>query len=108
MNSPELVPLPAAEPPPDSTLSETLLAADTGQRRRNGKIAHLPKAQRDLINNGLDDGVKYENICRSLADQGVSLSPKNISDWYKGGYQDELKARERRAQVRESQERLLE
>jgi len=108
MNSPQLVPLPATETPADASVSDPLPSADPDQPRRNGKIAHLPKPQRDLINQGLDDGVKYEDIRARLAEQGVSLSLRALSDWFHGGYQDELKARERRAELRASQERLFE
>ena len=56
----------------------------------------------------LDEGLTYQVICCQMADRGVSLNIKNISEWYHGGYQDELKARERRQLMQSSQERLLE
>ena len=103
---PQIVPLPETESP-ISTEPGTVPPTDSSQPRRNGKIAHLPKEQRALLNQLLDNGVKYETIRDKLAALGVTLNLKNISDWFHGGYQDELQARERRALLRESQERLL-
>ncbi len=94
-------PAPAATPAP-------LPPTDPSQPRRNGKIAHLPKEQRDLINHLFDDGATYETVRDKLAEQGILLNLQNLSDWYHGGYQDELQARERRVLLRESREHLLE
>src|SRR5258706_6566975 len=80
--------------------AQSLPPADPDQHRRDGKIAHFTKQQRDLIHHLFDEGVTYEAICKRLAEEGVSLNVKNLSDWYHGGYQDELKARERRLPFR--------
>ena len=113
----EIFSLPATEPPanmdpaPDlgqAAAPESLPPADPSQPRRNGKIPHLPQAQRDLINSSFDEGLTYQAVARKLAEQGVILNLKNLSDWFHGGYQDELKARERRAMLVNSQDRLLE
>src|SRR5438132_1674320 len=107
----EILPLPATESPananPAPDLGQTdapgpLPPADSSQPRRNGRIPHLPKAQQDLINHLFDEGETYEAIIRKLAEQGVSLNLKNLSDWFHGGYQDELQARERRALLLQS------
>src|SRR4051812_8417753 len=86
---------------------EPLPPADPSQPRSKSKIAHLPKDKRDLINHLMDDGVTYEGIIARLAELGITLNLKNVSDWFHGGYQDELLARERRAQLRLHQEHLL-
>src|SRR5579864_4503472 len=75
--------------------------------RRNGKIAHLPKEQRDTINHMLDDGATYETISAKFAEQGISLNLVNIHGWFHGGYQDYLQACDRRQQIRDTQDRLL-
>src|SRR5258706_4951070 len=59
-------------------------------RKRVGKIAQLPKIQRDLINRLLDDGSTYKIIEEDMAKQDVSLNAENISNWFQGGYQDYL------------------
>jgi hypothetical protein len=76
--------------------------------RRNGKIAHLPEDQRNLINRLFDEGATYEAVSRRLAEQGASINLQNLSDWFHGGYQDLLQQRERLSLIRESQQRLLE
>src|SRR6266536_2976737 len=104
---PENAILPSLPAAPDAEVSGPLPPADPSQARRNGKIPHLPQAQQNLINQLLDEGCTYEVIIRKLADQGVTLNLKNLSDWFHGGYQDELQARERRALLLQSQQRLL-
>ncbi len=61
------------------------------EHRRKGKIGRLPKKQRDLINQLLDDGITYTEIIKQLNAQGASLNHANLSHWYEGGYQDWLK-----------------
>ena len=103
---PDCLPLPlpaAAQLPPDSSPPP-----EDAPPRRNGKIPHLTREHRLALNAMLDEGLTYQVICCQMADRGVSLNIKNISEWYHGGYQDELKARERRQLMQSSQERLLE
>src|SRR5215471_733653 len=59
-------------------------------RRRNGKVASLSKPHRDLVNQMLEDGAAYSDISAALAQLGFQVSPRNISNWYRGGYQDWL------------------
>src|SRR5258706_8651434 len=58
--------------------------------RRNGKVARLPSALREQINQMLDDGVPYKAIIERLGDAGKHLNEDNISNWRLGGYQDYL------------------
>ena len=58
--------------------------------RRNGKVARLPHATRQLINQLLDDGVMSKDIITQLGDIGRGLTVHNISNWRMGGYQDHL------------------
>jgi len=61
-------------------------------RPRNGKIARLPKAIRDHINQMIEDGVPYRAIIDRLKDSGtpppIAISEMNLSNWRQGGYQD--------------------
>ena len=85
------------------------------QHPRNGKIARLPEATRNQINQMLDDGLTYReiiqqlNLANSSTPQDSNISPlpyaiseMNLSNWYKGGFQD---WRKRRLEA-ESQKRL--
>src|SRR6267142_256317 len=58
------------------------------------KIAKLPKPQRDLVNQLLDDEKTYEQVVEELAKQGVSLNPENVRGWFNADYQDYLSALE--------------
>lgn len=73
------------------TLSRELSACQS-KSRRNGKVARLPAAMRDQINQMLDDGVPYQIIIDRLGDPAKHLNQDNISNWRLGGYQDYLKA----------------
>src|SRR5688572_1216173 len=65
--------------------------------RRNGKVARLSSALRDQVNLHLDEGKTYSQIIHWLAANGhPGFTQDNISQWYKGGYQD---WRDQRAEV---------
>jgi hypothetical protein len=76
-------------------------------RRRNGKVASLPKPHRDLVNHMLEDGVAYKEIVAALAQLGHTVSARNISNWYQGGHQDWLLQQERLAANRIREEAVL-
>jgi hypothetical protein len=64
-----------------------------GLRPRNGKVARLPEATRNSINEMLDDGVRYRDIIDKLQRSGAGLLPysiseMNLSNWFRGGYQE--------------------
>ena len=59
-------------------------------RRRNGKVAGLPKETRDRINVMLSDGLTYAAIIKALGEEGAALNEANISNWQLGGYKDWL------------------
>ncbi|HEV2207843.1 MAG TPA: hypothetical protein VG167_03660 [Verrucomicrobiae bacterium] len=63
----------------------------TQNLRRNGKIARLPKATRDMLNRMLDDGLPARVIIDELGDAGKGLNAQNLTNWVQGGYQDYLK-----------------
>ena len=62
------------------------------QHPRNGKIARLPEPVRNWINQMLDDGLPYRAIARALHNSSTPppypISEMNLSNWYRGGYQD--------------------
>jgi hypothetical protein len=62
--------------------------------QRNGKIARLPKATRDMINRMLDDSLSYHVIIDELGEAGEGLNTQNLTNWKQGGYQDYLKHQE--------------
>ena len=76
---PEII-LPVADPQPSS--------------RRNGKIARLPRATRDMINKMLDDGLPYHVILDEIGEAGEAINTQNLTNWKQGGYQDWLKQQE--------------
>ena len=79
---------------------------------RNGKIARLPKAIRERLNQQILDGVPGKDLVRWL--NGINevvdilvqqfntdrITEQNLSEWKQGGYQDWLKHQERRDWVR--------
>lgn len=68
--------------------------------RRTGKVARLPEELRTQVNEFLDDGVDYLHIIGHLNNHGFpGFSPKNLSNWKDGGYQDWLNHRQRMEEV---------
>ena len=74
-----------------STGSAGVSPASGSEGRRNGKIARLPKATRDMINRMLDDGLPYRVILDELGEAGEGINLQNLTNWKQGGYQDWLK-----------------
>jgi hypothetical protein len=54
--------------------------------RRNGRVASLPKLERDMVNRMIWNAVPYKNIVAALDDAGYSVTERNISNWATGGY----------------------
>jgi len=82
------------------------------KRRPHGKIAELPKALRDQINQMLDDGLSYRKIAEKLKASGADLpqgpiSKSSISRWQDNGYQRYLEQQQRLAEVRANREAAL-
>src|SRR6185369_15024245 len=78
---------------------ENVIRVSSGHKR-NGKIARLPKAVRDRINQWIDDGRTYPQIIKNLGDDAKDLNPGHFSEWRKGGYEDYLRHQEWRDQLR--------
>jgi hypothetical protein len=68
--------------------AETDLPIIPGKRRRTGRIASLPKTQRDLVNRMLSNAIPHKNIVRALDELGYTVTEKNVSNWATGGYVD--------------------
>src|SRR6266496_1863117 len=88
--------------PPDSAQSKP---STTHPYRAKGKIAELPKAQRERINAMLLDGSTYAAVIRKMAEEGVSLNSQNVGNWHNGpGYQRWLKDQQWLEDMRAEQE----
>ncbi len=56
-------------------------------KTRNGRIAHLPKLERDMVNRMLFDGIPQNKIAEALVQRGFKVTPRNVSNWAtRGGY----------------------
>ena len=79
------------------------------QRVRNGKVARLPAIVRDVVNQMLHDSRYYRQIVARLAELGYpGIRPQNLSEWYKGGYQDWLKLKTELEDLRQDQATSIE
>jgi hypothetical protein len=61
------------------------------ERNRNGKVARLPKAVRDQINQMLLDGLPFAKIIQTLGLHAHGITVAHIGSWKAGGYLDWLK-----------------
>jgi len=77
------------------------------KHRRNGRVASLPKIQRDMVNRMLWNGVPYKNIVAALDDAGFTLIERNISNWATGGYLEWRLEQEAVLENRLNQDHLL-
>jgi len=81
-------PIQPDQAPSDQTSSNS--SPPNLSRKPRGKIAELPKAQRDLINKMLHDGATYGVVIAEMIKHGVSLNGENVSNWYHSGFQEYL------------------
>lgn len=77
-------------PRSDSTIPPFSDSTSASPRHRTGKVARLPKKIRDSICEKIQDGWSYPSILRLLGDDVAHITPQNLSEWRKGGYQDWL------------------
>jgi len=76
-------------------------------RIRNGKIARLPKLERDMVNRMLFNNVPYENIVAALDELQIKVTERNISNWKtRGGYKEWCAEQDHAVQVRLHQDNL--
>ncbi len=75
--------------------------------RRNGRIACLPRIQRDMVNHMLWNAVPYKNIVAALGEACHTVTERNISNWAMGGYLEWSLAQEHVLQNRLDQDHML-
>jgi hypothetical protein len=83
------------------------LNAHRSRHRRKGRVASLPKLQRDMVNHMLWNGIPYKNIVAALDDAGFKLIERNISNWATGGYLEWRLEQEAVLENRLNQDHLL-
>src|SRR5437867_2372633 len=75
---------------------------------RNGKIARLPKLERDLVNRMLHNHVPYAKIVGALDELGINVTERNVSNWKtRGGYQEWCAEQERQINLSRLQDNLV-
>jgi hypothetical protein len=58
-------------------------------KARNGKIARLPKLERDLVNLMLQNNLAHSKIVDALSEHGIRVSERNVFNWKtSGGYKE--------------------
>jgi hypothetical protein len=77
---------PTAHSQPPTFIETKPVATQPHKARRKGRVASLPKVQRDMVNRMLWNGVPYKNIAAALDEAGFTISERNISNWATGGY----------------------
>jgi hypothetical protein len=77
------------------------------KHRRHGRVACLPRVQRDMVNRMLWNGIPYKNIVAALDEAGFAVSEKNISNWATGGHLEWRLEQEAVIDNRLNQEHLL-
>lgn len=118
--NPETEPVPTltAQPCPDPAPPLALLpappnaiqapSAPARKVRRNGVIARLPKAQRDMVSRMIYDGVPYIRILAALEELEIFVTARNISNWKTRGGYGEWRAEQNLAiETRLQQDKLL-
>src|SRR6266404_2003567 len=75
--------------------------------RRNGRIASLPRLQRDMVNRMLWNAVPYKNIVAALDEADYTVTERNISSWAIGGYLEWSLAQEHVLENRLDQDHML-
>jgi hypothetical protein len=74
---------------------------------RNGKIAHLPMLERDMVNRMLANNLPHRKIVVALQERGFNVTERNISNWKtRGGYKEWSIAQERALELRTFQDNL--
>jgi len=99
----------AAEGAPLTTINPPTINSLTQLRkvRRNGRVAGLPKIQRDMVNHMIWNGVPYRNIVSALGEADYTVTERNISNWATGGYLEWELAQEHVLQNRLDQDHML-
>ena len=102
-------PGPETVPPQLEVLPSPLLAPKPQPRKvqRNGKIARLPKRERDMVNLMLRNNVSYSKVVGALDEYGIRVTERNVSNWKtRGGYQEWCNEQDHALQLRLHQDNL--
>src|SRR4030095_12596807 len=87
----DLFPAPTS-PGPDPAAAQATQALPPPPRRkysRNGKIARLPKLERDMVSRMLRNNMPYANIVAALDELEIHVTERNVSNWKTpGGYRE--------------------
>ncbi len=76
-------------------------------RIRNGKIAHLPKLERDVVNRMLHNHVPHAKIVGALDELNIKVTERNVSNWKtRGGYKEWCVEQERQLNLSRLQDNL--
>jgi len=66
------------------------------KRSRNGKIARLPRPERDMVNRMLFNNIPHHRIVAALDELDIKVTERNISNWRtRGGYREWCLAQDR-------------
>jgi len=77
-------------------------------RIRNGKIARLPKLDRDMVNRMLHNNIPHKKIVGALDELRIYVTERNISNWKtRGGYQEWRVEQERQINLSRLQDNLI-
>ena len=75
---------------------------------RNGKIACLPKLERDMVNRMLHNHVPYSKIVGALDELQINVTERNVSNWKtRGGYKEWCVEQERQINLSRLQDNLV-
>jgi hypothetical protein len=86
----------------------TLQRRGSASRIRNGKIARLPKLERDLVNRMLFNHLPYAKIVGALDELGINVTERNISNWKtRGGYKEWCTEQEHQLNLSRLQDNLV-
>ena len=103
---------PAANQALLSSSCESVISAPSAnpllrQRMRNGKIARLPKLERDLVNKLLHNHVPYSKIVWALSERAITVTDRNVSNWRtRGGYREWCAEQENQLRLAHLQDHL--
>jgi len=93
-------------PPSGIELTHTQTRA-SAPRIRNGKIACLPKLERDMVNRMLHNHVPYSKIVGALDELQINVTERNVSNWKtRGGYKEWCIEQERQINLSRLQDNL--
>jgi hypothetical protein len=100
-------PQPSANPLECVISAPPTASGPLGQRMRNGKIARLPKLERDMVNKLLHNHVPYSKIVWALTERNITVNERNVSNWRtRGGYKEWCAEQENQLRLSHLQDHL--